>query len=93
LVGAPLQHRPTYLSPDLVGLLEAQPEVTSEGPTAGCGGWIATVRGSAGRNTIVLDGEGSAIDGLRALLRAAWSLGDVVLPIDADRALSRLGYS
>jgi glycerol-1-phosphatase len=93
LVGAPLPHRPTYLSPDLVGLLEAHPEVTSEGPTAGCGGWIATVSASAGRNTVLLDGDGSAIDGLRALLRAAWSVADRGESVDAAAALSRLGYS
>jgi glycerol-1-phosphatase len=93
LVGAPMQHRPTYLSPDLVGLLEAQPTVSSQGPTAGCGGWIATLSGSAGHNTIRLDGEGSAIDGLRAILRAAWSAIDRDESVDAAAALGRLGFS
>jgi glycerol 3-phosphatase-2 len=92
LIGAPVQHRPTYLAPDLVGLLEAQPEVTSDGTTARCGGWIARVSSSAGLNTIGLDGEGSAIDGLRALLRAAWSVADRGESVDAAQALSQLGF-
>jgi ribonucleotide monophosphatase NagD (HAD superfamily) len=92
LIGAPVQHRPTYLAPDLVGLLEAQPEVTSDGTTASCGGWIARVRSSAGPNTIGLDGEGSAIDGLRALLRAGWSVADRGESVDAAQALSQLGF-
>jgi hypothetical protein len=41
----------------------------------------------------VLDGEGDAMDGLRALCAAAWSeAGDGVCELDGGKALSRLGF-
>jgi glycerol 3-phosphatase-2 len=90
LVNAPVQHRPTYLALDLVGLLESQPEVELHGQVARCGGWTATVRHGQS-STIDLDGDGRAIDGLRAVLRAAWSVGaSATSKVDASQALRKL---
>ncbi|MEE1752387.1 HAD hydrolase-like protein [Streptomyces sp. SP18CS02] len=89
LLGAPPQHRPTYVDADLRGLLTGQPEVTGT-QDAGfvCGGWTASARGDA----LVLDGEGEATDGLRALCAAAWTwAGDGSCSLDAEKALARLG--
>ncbi|MGA5422383.1 HAD-IIA family hydrolase [Streptomyces lavendulocolor] len=84
------QHRPTYVDADLRGLLTGQPEV---GGTADegfrCGGWTAAVRGDA----LALDGDGGALDGLRALCAAAWTYaGDGSCTLDVGKALARLGW-
>ncbi|WP_229848315.1 HAD hydrolase-like protein, partial [Kitasatospora griseola] len=74
LLAAPVQHRPTYLSDDLRGLLESQPVVSAlGGGRFGCGGWEAGVDGGA----LTLDGAGERIDALRALCAAAWTWADV----------------
>jgi glycerol 3-phosphatase-2 len=65
---APPQCRPTYIAPDLTGLLEPQPQVAAAGGTFRCGGW--TVSGQ-----LELSGSGEPADGLRALCAAAWSAG------------------
>ncbi len=70
---APRHRRPTYIAEHLDALLRPYPEVTGSGPGASCGGWTATA-GDDGRLT--LDGHGAAIDGLRALARAAWAAPD-----------------
>ncbi|MFJ8438736.1 HAD-IIA family hydrolase [Kitasatospora griseola] len=73
LLAAPVQHRPTYLSDDLRGLLEPQPVVAAlGGGRFGCGGWEAGVDGGA----LTLDGTGERIDALRALCAAAWTWAD-----------------
>ncbi|KIQ64582.1 HAD family hydrolase [Kitasatospora griseola] len=73
LLAAPVQHRPTYLSDDLRGLLEPQPVVSAlGGGRFGCGGWEAGVDGGA----LTLDGTGERIDALRALCAAAWTWAD-----------------
>ncbi|MEV5983034.1 HAD-IIA family hydrolase [Streptomyces sp. NPDC052114] len=88
LLAAPPEHRPTYVDADLRGMLTGQPEVTAVDGGFGCGGWTASVRGGA----LALDGEGEAMDGLRALCAAAWTdAGDGVCTLDADKALARLG--
>lgn len=88
LLAAPPQHRPTYVDADLRGMLTGQPEVVAAGAGFRCGGWTAT----AGRDRLELDGEGGALDGLRALCAAAWSAaGDGVCALDAGKALARLG--
>lgn len=69
LLGAPVEHRPTYLAADLRGLLVAQPEVVAEGGGFRCGGWLASVR----EGVLGLDGKGDRFDGLRALCAAAWT--------------------
>ncbi|MDP5311058.1 HAD-IIA family hydrolase [Streptomyces poriferorum] len=88
LLAAGPEHRPTYVDADLRGLLTGQPEVTRTGATHGCGGWTASVQGEA----LALEGDGDALDGLRALCGAAWShAGDGSCGLDAGKALARLG--
>ncbi|MGA4848014.1 HAD hydrolase-like protein [Streptomyces sp. G5(2025)] len=89
LVAARPEHRPTYVDTDLRGMLTGQPEVAPvEGGGFGCGGWTAAVRGGE----LALDGDGEAMDGLRALCAAAWTeAGEGVCELDAGKALSRLG--
>ncbi|GAA2233134.1 HAD hydrolase-like protein [Streptomyces amakusaensis] len=90
LLAAPPEHRPTYVDADLRGMLTGQPEVGAVPGGGGfrCGGWTAVARAGA----LVLEGEGDAMDGLRALCAAAWSdAGDGVCGLDAGEALSRLG--
>ncbi|MEU1473086.1 HAD-IIA family hydrolase [Streptomyces sp. NPDC005761] len=88
LVAAVPEQRPTYVDADLRGLLTGQPEVTHTDEAYACGGWTASVRGEA----LVLEGDGDALDGLRALCGAAWShAGDRSCALDAGKALARLG--
>ncbi|MFI0240661.1 HAD hydrolase-like protein [Streptomyces sp. NPDC016845] len=87
LLAAPPQHRPTYVDRDLRGVLTGQPEVTVEGDGFRCGGWTA----SAGDERLELEGDGEAMDGLRALCAAAWTVaGDGVCELDAEKVLGRL---
>jgi glycerol-1-phosphatase len=89
LVNAPIPHRPTYLALDLAGLLEPQPYVVSSASVAHCGGWAAT----ATSMEIKLDGEGRAIDGLRAVLTATWAAQRPEgSQVDATGALHQLGF-
>ncbi|MFI5759212.1 HAD hydrolase-like protein [Streptomyces sp. NPDC051569] len=88
LIAAEPRHRPTYVDADLRGLLTGQPEVSETDGGFGCGGWTASVRG----NTLALDGDGAALDGLRALCAAAWTdAGDGSCARDAGKALAKLG--
>lgn len=88
LLAAPPEHRPTYVDADLRSMLTGQPEVTPVDGGFGCGGWTASARG----HELVLDGEGEAMDGLRALCAAAWTeAGDGKCTLDGEKALSRLG--
>jgi HAD superfamily hydrolase (TIGR01450 family) len=87
LLAAPPQHRPTYVDADLRGMLTGQPEVTGADDGFRCGGWTAT----ASSERLELDGDGEALDGLRALCAAAWtSAGEGVCELDAGKALGRL---
>lgn len=72
LVAAAPAMRPTYVAPDLSGLLEAheQPVRTEEGWR--CGGWQTTVGG--GR--IAVAGSGPAAAWWRAVAAAAWAYLD-----------------
>jgi len=92
LVDAPIQHRPTYLALDLAGLLEPQPDVDSDGTVVRCGGWVATA--STGTSIeIGVDGEGRALDGLRAVLTAGWAAQRTHgSQVDASGALHQLGF-
>lgn len=76
-VCAPRQQRPSYLAADLRGLLEPHPPVAADGGGYRCGGW--TARWDDGGDTVRLDGDGSRIDGLRALCAAAWTRDPVPL--------------
>ncbi|MHC5257235.1 HAD hydrolase-like protein [Streptomyces sp. UC4497] len=91
LLAAPPQHRPTYVDVDLRGLLTGQPEVEEvQGGDGGfrCGGWTAR----AGSGELELEGDGAAIDGLRALCAAAWAAaGDGACELDSGKAVARLG--
>ncbi|MFB8117419.1 HAD hydrolase-like protein [Streptomyces sp. NPDC056465] len=87
LIAAEPKYRPTYVDRDLRGLLTGQPEVSEEDGGFRCGGWTAAVRGDA----LVLEGEGDAIDGLRALCGAAWThAGDGACALDAAKAVAGL---
>ncbi|MFE4613096.1 HAD-IIA family hydrolase [Streptomyces niveus] len=88
LLAAEPRHRPTYVDADLRGLLTGQPEVVVRDGEFGCGGWTASVHGDA----LALDGDGSAMDGLRALCAAAWThAGDGACALDTGKALAKLG--
>ncbi|WP_033323991.1 HAD hydrolase-like protein [Streptomyces yerevanensis] len=88
LLAASPEHRPTYVDADLRGLLTGQPEVVQVGEGFRCGGWTAT----AGDERFELEGEGEALDGLRALCAAAWTAaGDGTCELDGGKALARLG--
>ncbi|MCM0622428.1 HAD-IIA family hydrolase [Nocardioides bruguierae] len=68
LVATPAGHRPTYVAPDLRGLLAAHPEVTVDGGSADCGGWTAVRDGGA----VTVHGGGEPIAWWRAVLTVAW---------------------
>ncbi|MEV8457741.1 HAD-IIA family hydrolase [Streptomyces sp. NPDC052095] len=88
LLAAVPEHRPTFVDADLRGLLTGQPEVAEHGGGFVCGGWTASVRG----DRLALDGDGGALDGLRALCGAAWSYaGEGSCGLDAGKAVARLG--
>jgi HAD superfamily hydrolase (TIGR01450 family) len=70
---APRHRRPTYIAENLDALLKPYPDVTVTESGAGCGGWTAAVREDG---TLEVEGHGAAIDGLRALARAAWEAQD-----------------
>ncbi|MER5896296.1 HAD hydrolase-like protein [Streptomyces sp. NPDC001876] len=88
LLAAEPKYRPTYVDRDLRGLLTGQPEVVEEGGRIRCGGWTAEAQGDA----LVLEGDGDALDGLRALCGAAWTYaGEGACGLDAAKAVARLG--
>ncbi|GGZ06315.1 HAD hydrolase-like protein [Streptomyces poonensis] len=88
LLAARPEHRPTYVDADLRGLLTGQPEVVGTGDWFRCGGWTA----KAGDERLELEGEGEALDGLRALCAAAWTAaGEDSCELDGGKALARLG--
>jgi ribonucleotide monophosphatase NagD (HAD superfamily) len=75
---APPAQRPTYLAPDLTGLLAPHPETVREDGGHRCGGWTARRDGG----TFTVSGSGAPYDGLRALASAAWET-DATQPKDA----------
>jgi glycerol 3-phosphatase-2 len=100
---APARRRPSYLAHDLSGLLEPQPEVTTEG--AGkfrCGGWTARLtdgsgsggsggRGGSGGSGGSGEPEGLDIDGSGAAidgLRALCAAAWSAGPVSADSVLA-----
>lgn len=87
---APPHQRPTYLAEDVAGLVEPQPATSAEGGEVSCGGW--TARWAARGAELELAGEGSRIDGLRALCAAAWSRDGVTAGMTAQ-ALRTLSAS
>jgi len=89
LLAAPPEHRPPYVARDLRGLAQQQPELTVTSDSGfGCGGWSAR----AGTSEVVLEGEGEAVDGLRALCGAAWTAaGNGRCTLASEKALAQLG--
>lgn len=69
LLRAPAGQRPTYLSQDLRGLLEAHPPVCRDGPVFRCGRARAELRDL----TVTVAAEGSPDDAIRAAAGAAWA--------------------
>jgi glycerol-1-phosphatase len=88
VVLAPPQRRPAYLAETLDALLRPYPEVAARDDGFACGGWTA-VRAETGQ--LALSGEGTGIDGLRALAAAAWGHPENLTAHDADAALAKLG--
>lgn len=94
LLAARPAQRPTYMAPDLRGLLATQPRVDPLGDGFRCGGWTAAVQGGEA----TLDGGGDPADGLRALCAAVWTAADEGTASDegtagaeTGKALARLG--
>ena len=88
------QYRPTFLAVDLFGLVETQPDVEGDRDTTRCGGWTASANRSDGHLAISIDGDGRPIDGLRAVLTAAWAATDAgATSVDAQGTVRRLGFS
>ena len=89
LLGAPPQHRPTYLAADLRGLLTTHPEVAAAGDGYVCGGWTAR----AADGVLLLEGTGDRYDGLRALCAVSWTeLDRAGEAPDGRKALAELGF-
>ncbi|MGP3984476.1 HAD-IIA family hydrolase [Streptomyces sp. KR80] len=90
LLAAPAERRPTYVADDLRGLLTGHPEATAAGDGFACGGWTAAIRDGVA----TLDGDGEALDGLRALCAAVWTeAGDEPGDAEWSKALVRLGFA
>ena len=93
LVSAPPEHRPTYLSADLGGLLTPHPAPVAEDGGWSVGDWRATVRD--GRLTVV--GNGCPDDWWRVVAAAGWAhldaagaVADITaLGIPGDTAVGR----
>ncbi|MFJ4877779.1 HAD hydrolase-like protein [Streptomyces sp. NPDC088745] len=90
LLRAEAKYRPTYVDADLRGLLAGQPEVVEKGDGFGCGGWTASVKGEA----LVVEGEGAAMDGLRAMCAVAWGrAGDGACELEVGEAVEKVGLA
>jgi glycerol-1-phosphatase len=87
VVLAPPPQRPTYVAETLDALLRPYPEVARQDDGFACGGWTA-VRTETGQ--LALRGEGTGIDGLRALSAAAWEHPEDLTAHHAAAALARL---
>lgn len=79
LLAAPAHQRPTYVAADLAGLFTPE---DSRPVADGAPGWQASVQGG----DLVLRGEGSALDALRALCATAWHVDGSVPRLRADGA-------
>lgn len=86
LVTAPPHRRPSYVSPDLEGLLTPHVGTRREDGVWTCGGWDA--RADGGR--VTLEGDGDSYDGLRALCAAVWTATTSPDPASVTAALDPL---
>ncbi len=78
----------------MTGLVDTQPDVEQDVGGARCGGWTASAHDVDGRVVINVDGDGRPIDGLRAVLTAAWAARDAeATAVDAADSLRRLDFS
>jgi HAD superfamily hydrolase (TIGR01450 family) len=84
---APEHRRPTYIAETLDALLQPYPDVSVTESGVTCRDWTATAD-EAG--TLSVTGTGAAIDGLRALARAAWSAHDKRGGLDAAQVAAAL---
>ncbi len=84
---APARQRPTYIAETLDALLRPYPDVAVSAAGATCGGWTATADAAG---TLSLAGAGAAIDGLRALARAAWTAADSHGALDTPQVSAAL---
>ena len=84
---APEHRRPTYIAETLDALLQPYPDVAVTESGVTCGDWTATAD-EAG--ILSVTGTGAAIDGLRALARAAWSAHDKRGGLDAAQVAAAL---
>ncbi len=90
LLAAPPNRRPTYLARDLGGLFVPHPAPALVSAGAECGGWQVELQAAkSGGTTVTLSGAGEPLDGVRAILAAAWASSDPG-EIDASEALERL---
>jgi len=79
LVAAPEEVRPTYVAPDLAGLLEPHQAPTLEAGEHSLGGWRATVEDGA----LTVTGDGRPEDWWRVAAASAWAHLDAVgEPVD-----------
>jgi HAD superfamily hydrolase (TIGR01450 family) len=91
LVTAPRDKRPSYIAPDLRGLLAQHHAPVREGAGWKCLKWSAAVVSGQ----VVLHGYGDAADGLKAICAAVWGQEDdgVSLDeVDAKDALAQLEW-
>jgi glycerol 3-phosphatase-2 len=84
---APEHRRPTYIGETLDVLLQPYPDVAVTESGVTCGDWTATAD-EAG--TLAVTGGGAAIDGLRALARAAWAAHDKRGGLEAGQVAAAL---
>ena len=79
LVAVPAGRRPTYVAPDLGGLLEAHASPTATDGGAELGGWRARADGTR----LTVEGEGSPGDWWRVVAASSWArLDDGGEPVD-----------
>ena len=86
---APPHRRPTYIAETLDALLQPYPQVARTDHGATCADWTATAPGSES-GPVTLTGDGTAIDGLRALAAAAWAAHDRRGSLDAGQVAEAL---
>jgi glycerol-1-phosphatase len=84
---APEHRRPTYVAETLDALLQPYPDVSVTESGVTCGGWTAAADAAG---TLTVTGTGAAIDGLRALTRAAWAAHDKQGGLDATQVAAAL---
>jgi HAD superfamily hydrolase (TIGR01450 family) len=84
---APEHRRPTYIAETLDALLQPYPDVSVTESGVTCRDWTATADDAG---TLSVTGTGAAIDGLRALARAAWSAHDKRGGLDAAQVAAAL---